>query len=830
MQNMTPSIHAKLTEIHTYPEEVILVPKELEKEMLRAFQQKNLDIAKVTQLLQNHKDLYKFGLFILKHAITFGHLDIVKHLVEKEKIDMSLRHNHVITNLWWYIFFAKVKPQVKTELITYFIKNDRYKKFKDGTNELVLAALSKNIAKIQAYKLDVNNTDIFFNTPLHYAAMTGDEKTMLACLELTDINLNAQGMYGKTPLMLAVLFKQPTLLIKKFLSMGAQVRQTNIHGLTPLHFAAIAGRFDLIPLLVKDGADVNAEDKQQFNPYLYAAINNHPQTLQMLIDHGAKPNFTCHTGIKFNNETYDLLQYAAIKGYLEIIPLVFKTFRVPSNDDWFKTTSLMYAILHNTINVQATVKKLLDLGVNVKQINAFGETALHLAADTYNVHIPDIRGIMALLLKHGADINACGNGPVEGDDCYETPLTQAVMYAALTNNFDSVNFLLEVGADTSIPNTDGETPLHLAAKYGLIDIVKILLTKQTDIKSIDNMGQTPLISAIKSPDPKVAIVILEHIEKTYTTNSERAAYVNTTMYLDNQNHTALTSAVEAYLTSSAQSSWGDSQLITVKDEYKELIGKLVDLGANRDQVFSNHCSIFYFIQKNEDTSYYCKALKPFLMNAVEMMITKYIMDFKNFINPVLSGFYTFPGKITIDKVTHDDIRTFLADYIKQIMEYYNSSEVERAAKKNAYLKPKCYSEYFQSKLQSLYNKFITREQLDEPHEFKVILSEDRDIQKLKKIVYGLTRINQLLIFDGVCSHDIKQSMQNKLDAHIEIKYISQKIAKNNKPTKSPFFNSKKRQQPDTSNPANDNSEQKDSDNSEEHKSKRMKFGNNSNDE
>lgn len=60
---------------------------------------------------------------------------------------------------------------------------------------------------------------------------------------------------------------------------------------------------------------------------------------------------------------------------------------------------------------------------------------------------------------------------------------------------DVVKTLLNTGADVSLPNTLGDTALHLAAWNGRSNIVDILLEYGADPRSENNEGWTPLFCA-----------------------------------------------------------------------------------------------------------------------------------------------------------------------------------------------------------------------------------------------------------------------------------------------------------------------------------------------
>ncbi len=59
------------------------------------------------------------------------------------------------------------------------------------------------------------------------------------------------------------------------------------------------------------------------------------------------------------------------------------------------------------------------------------------------------------------------------------------------NFFNAVKYLVdEHGADVSVPNSWGYTPLHYAAARGDHDLIEYLLSKGADLMAISRLGQT----------------------------------------------------------------------------------------------------------------------------------------------------------------------------------------------------------------------------------------------------------------------------------------------------------------------------------------------------
>jgi ankyrin repeat protein len=89
---------------------------------------------------------------------------------------------------------------------------------------------------------------------------------------------------------------------------------------------------------------------------------------------------------------------------------------------------------------------------------------------------------MRALLQHGAEVNP--------DTGYEMPLNIAVKH-----HLDTVELLVEHGADVRGRDFKGNTPLHLAAAARKIDVVKFLVEQWPEAKeALNNDGKTPLSS------------------------------------------------------------------------------------------------------------------------------------------------------------------------------------------------------------------------------------------------------------------------------------------------------------------------------------------------
>ncbi len=110
------------------------------------------------------------------------------------------------------------------------------------------------------------------NQSPHDVVARGEIDVLLEMLEKSPERVHETNHLGKTPLHYAVSYKQTegmTLLLRN----NADVDAQDITGMTPLHVAAMLGRHDEAVLLLEHGANVLVEDKFGDTPLHTAAIH-----------------------------------------------------------------------------------------------------------------------------------------------------------------------------------------------------------------------------------------------------------------------------------------------------------------------------------------------------------------------------------------------------------------------------------------------------------------------------------------------------------------------------------------------------------------------------
>ena len=167
---------------------------------------------------------------------------------------------------------------------------------------------------------DVNRSDQFGNTALHWAVAQGFDDLVLLLIEVgarvnvvneedqsplmracrlgrvkaVDALLEAHAVAsaidrnGSTALMKAAAGGQ-VAIIEKLVERGAQHALMDAHKMSALHHAAHQGQADAIRVLVRVGSSVDTRDGKDWTPLMHAADQGHGSATEALLEMGANP-------------------------------------------------------------------------------------------------------------------------------------------------------------------------------------------------------------------------------------------------------------------------------------------------------------------------------------------------------------------------------------------------------------------------------------------------------------------------------------------------------------------------------------------------------------
>ncbi|KAH4116474.1 hypothetical protein HBI81_022200 [Parastagonospora nodorum] len=159
----------------------------------------------------------------------------------------------------------------------------------------------------------INSQDLMGNSPLHKAAYCGSVETVRVLLQ-NGANINDQGGAGQgTPLHIAA-YNNDLALGKALLDFGASTTERDQQLGTVLMTVVKTGHESFVKLLLDSGADANfpgnsslgwslalecsaLKHRRNCSPMHYACWHDHTGIVELLLQHGAKPNYDTPDGV-----------------------------------------------------------------------------------------------------------------------------------------------------------------------------------------------------------------------------------------------------------------------------------------------------------------------------------------------------------------------------------------------------------------------------------------------------------------------------------------------------------------------------------------------------
>ena len=132
---------------------------------------------------------------------------------------------------------------------------------------------------------DPNTPTPDLQTPLILAIQKGSTKVSQVLVNSPQLQVNRPNTSDETPLMLAALQQQESL-VKRLIQRGADI---NRPGWTPLHYAATKGHVGIIRILLEHHAYIDAESPNGTTPLMMAAYYGTPEATKLLLEEGADP-------------------------------------------------------------------------------------------------------------------------------------------------------------------------------------------------------------------------------------------------------------------------------------------------------------------------------------------------------------------------------------------------------------------------------------------------------------------------------------------------------------------------------------------------------------
>ena len=273
--------------------------------------------------------------------------------------------------------------------------------------------------------------------------------------------LNQRDYFGDLPIHVAA--ETSLDMVKALINLGAKVNQCGHDDQTPLFYAK---NLEIAKYLVENGARIEAENYRCETPIFRHIHWNNNEIVEYLIVNGANcykrscVSLLIHFAIQFINNDNDYLFDLICKNC--DVNVVYNSY----------ANSATWAVSKNNLR---WLKKLVNLGNDLKFVDCFKDTLLHIAAKKSVA-----KDMFKYLFDSGIDINAKN---IEG----RTALMNFAYYGnryELKEAKEIINLFIQNGADCGLKDNKGHTAIDIA-KYRMNDAIYDVLKEIDKNKNIN---------------------------------------------------------------------------------------------------------------------------------------------------------------------------------------------------------------------------------------------------------------------------------------------------------------------------------------------------------
>ena len=268
-----------------------------------------------------------------------------------------------------------------------------------------------------------------------------------------------------------------------------------------------------IEAMLNNGIDVDGQDKTGLSGLMVAAAENRREVVALLLKRQAQPNLQTRQGVT-------ALMLAAARGSdAAIIGDLLQAGASVNQTTVDKSTALMSAIADGgdvrsdyqhilamkkpdaPVEEQSALDKI--VGATAAKSLATGnralmteDMALQLAPGAFKKNVDEI---VALLIGHGADVKAVN---ASGESVFFLAVDHA-------RSAETITTLANAGADTSLADKSGTTPLMLAAGQGAPAVIAALVQRGAKVDQLSANDLSPLMLAVKMNNKANVEALLE---------------------------------------------------------------------------------------------------------------------------------------------------------------------------------------------------------------------------------------------------------------------------------------------------------------------------------
>ena len=379
-------------------------------------------------------------------------------------------------------------------------------------------SMTKIAKKLLSKGADANLQDAKGNTALHRSILSKNAQIFRSLIEHPRTSLEIRNHDGFTPLALAlVALKTTPVFAQVLVEKGASVDATNpMTGDTLLHLACKERNETAGLFLTKHGAKVNSCNNRGETALHLAAAYALSSLVEDLLNHGANCNLmTSAASSPMNHHHQQSNHKNQVNSHNHSnnkSPFDEETAgddtdanELAEYQNVYNQTPLHLAILAKNEDVITKIVKFKPSSVSTNDLasscivpnlnlkNSRQQTPLSLALSL------GLHPVAQLLIDEGANINSTNSDGL-------TLLHEAI----INKDEQSALFLLNYGSDSNVKTPSNETPLQLAVKNKLEQVVRELCSKGAELDTLDEDGTPLLWTALESLDEDVASVLVQY--------------------------------------------------------------------------------------------------------------------------------------------------------------------------------------------------------------------------------------------------------------------------------------------------------------------------------
>uniref|UniRef100_A0A146LTI8 Ankyrin repeat domain-containing protein 27 n=1 Tax=Lygus hesperus TaxID=30085 RepID=A0A146LTI8_LYGHE len=339
---------------------------------------------------------------------------------------------------------------------------------------------------------------------------------------------------GYTVLHIAAMYGQAQV-IDMLLNHGAKPEKTDYKGSTALHYSCARGHQNSLLLLVHFGVKLNPADNEGNTPLHLAAANGHDTCIKALLYFVEQGGLEFDTNLR-NNQGDTALHNAARWGYSNIVNLLLEYGASPFIENKRKQTPLDLAHNMHLLEVLSSPRRnnipispVLNISLNDISVAAASTSQLDFSEEDLEFNSPNkmklgirpnstdgIRKVERVLraIMYGDVQLACfylGIEPSTHDEQDESchPLCPCKTKKDTEKSIALGDTRVKEPLNINVCDSEGITPLHMAAKCGRMELVKLLIDSCADVNVCALNGMTPLHLACLNQRNRVATLLLE---------------------------------------------------------------------------------------------------------------------------------------------------------------------------------------------------------------------------------------------------------------------------------------------------------------------------------